>query len=151
MSRTKDKINRYLFQSQSTYRKSRSTTDITWARKWIITKNTNTRCNNLRYRYRYVKCIRLNSKRATNRHRKEILNKDEIRILRVLLAETTSQVKIEIAPTTIFESNIGLPQVGGISRPLFTIHFNHTLQQLREMIGKETIDVVDLNAQWTKK
>ena len=143
MSRTKDKINRYLSQSQSTHRKSRSTTDIIWAHKWTITKSTNTRCNNLRQRYRYVKYIRLNSKRATNRHSKEILNKDKIRILRVLQAETTLEVKVEIAPTTIFESNIGLRQADSINGKLFTIYFNHTLQQLREKIGKKTIDVVE--------
>ena len=38
MNRTEDKINRYLAQSQSAYRKSRSTTDIIWAHRWIIAK-----------------------------------------------------------------------------------------------------------------
>ena len=38
MNRTKDKINRYLAQSQSAYRESRSTTDIIWAHRWIVAK-----------------------------------------------------------------------------------------------------------------
>ena len=38
LNRTKDKINRYLAQSQSAYRKSRSTTDIIRAHRWIIAK-----------------------------------------------------------------------------------------------------------------
>ena len=38
MNRKEDKINRHLAQSQSTYRKSRTTTDIIWAHRWIIAK-----------------------------------------------------------------------------------------------------------------
>ena len=33
--RTEDKINKHLSQLQSTYRKSRSTTDVIWARRWM--------------------------------------------------------------------------------------------------------------------
>ena len=38
MNRKEDKINRHLAQSQSTYRKSRTITDIIWAHRWIIAK-----------------------------------------------------------------------------------------------------------------
>ena len=37
---------------------------------------------------------------------KEILNKDKIRILRILLDETTLEVKVENAQANTFESNI---------------------------------------------
>ena len=40
---------------------------------------------------------------------KEILNEDEIGTLKVILAETTLEVKVENAQTTTFESNIGSP------------------------------------------
>ena len=80
---------------------------------------------------------------------KEILNKDEIRILRVVLAETTLKVKVENA--TPFESNIGWPQGESINGPLVTIYFNRTLQQIREETGKEPIDVRDINVQWPER
>ena len=38
MNRKEDKINRHLAQSQSTYRKGRTTTDIIWAHRWVIAK-----------------------------------------------------------------------------------------------------------------
>ena len=38
MNRTEDKINRYIAQSQSAYRKSRGTADIIRAYRWIIDK-----------------------------------------------------------------------------------------------------------------
>ena len=68
---------------------------------------------------------------------KDVLNEDEIRILRILPAETTLEVKVENAQATTFESNTGSPQGGRISGPLFTIYFNNALQQLREEMGKE--------------
>ena len=38
MNRTEDKINKHLSQSQSAYRKSRSTTDVVWAHRWVAAK-----------------------------------------------------------------------------------------------------------------
>ena len=38
MDRTEDKINNYLSQSQSAYRKSRSTTDVVWAHRLMAAK-----------------------------------------------------------------------------------------------------------------
>ena len=38
MNRTEDKINKHLSQSQSAYRKSRSTPDVVWAHTWMAAK-----------------------------------------------------------------------------------------------------------------
>ena len=38
MDRTEDKINKHLSQSQSAYRKSRSTTDVIWTHRWMAAK-----------------------------------------------------------------------------------------------------------------
>ena len=139
MNRTDDKINRYLPQSQSAHRESKSTADIIWAHRWIIAKTQ------IQYITIYVTGIDMSSAFDTIQRdqlidiAKEILNEDGKRILRVLLAETTLEVKVENAQTTTFESNIGLPQGDSISGPLFTIYFNEALQRLREEIGKEPI------------
>ena len=136
MNRTEDKINRYLAQSQSGYRKSRSTTNIIWAHRWVIAK---TQIQDIKI---YVNGINMSKAFDTIQRDqiidivKDILNEDEIRILRVPLAETTLEVKVENAQTTTFEFNTGSPQEDSISGQLFTIYFNHALQQLREDIGK---------------
>ena len=67
---------------------------------------------------------------------KEILNEDEIGTLKVILAKTTLEVKVENAQTTTFESNIGSPQGDSISGMLFTIYVNDALQKLRKEIRK---------------
>ena len=146
MNRTEDKINRCLAQSQSAYRKSRNTTDIIWVHRWIIAK---TQIQDVTI---YITSIDMSSAFDTTQRDqlidivKEILNEDEIRILRVILAETCLKLKVENAQTTTFEFNNGLPQEGSISGPLFTIYFNHALQLQGEEIGKEPIDVRDISA-----
>ena len=126
--------------------KSRNTTDIIWAHRRIIAK---TQIQEITI---YVTGIDMLSVFDTIQRdllidiAKEILNEDEIRIQRVLLAETTLEVKVENAETTAFKSNIGSPQGNGISGLLLTIYFNDALQQLRKEIGKEPIEVRDINA-----
>ena len=59
---------------------------------------------------------------------KEISNEDKIRILRILLDETTLEVKVENAQAATFEPNIDSSQGNIISGSLFTIYFNNALQ-----------------------
>ena len=151
MNRTEDKINRYIAQSQSAYRKSRSTADIIRAYRWIIDK---TQIQDIKI---YVTGIDMSSAFDTIQRdqliniAKEILSENETRILRALPFENTLKFKVENVQTTTFESNIGSPPGDGISGSLFTIYFNHALQQLKEEIEKELIDVRDINAQWTER
>ena len=81
----------------------------------------------------------------------EILDEDEVRILRLLLTETKLEAKIENAEANVFESNIGSPQGDSISGPLFTIYFNNALKQLRNEILNEPIDIRKINQQWIEK
>ena len=81
----------------------------------------------------------------------QIMDDDEIRILRVLLAETTLEVKVENAQATPFMSNIGSPQGDSISGPLFTMYLNNALQQLKVAMDTEEIDVREINSQWIER
>ena len=53
---------------------------------------------------------------------KEILNKDELWMLRVLLAETIHEVKAKKLQETPFESYTVSPKGDSISGPLFTVY-----------------------------
>ena len=151
MNRTDEKINRYLSESQSAYRKSRSTTDVVWVHRWIIAK-AHTQDITV-----YVTGIDMSSVFDTIHRDKvieiaeEILDEDEIRVLRILIAETTLEVKVENAQATAFTSNIGSSQGDSISGPLFTIYFNKALQQLNDTMQSEPIDVRDINPQWIER
>ena len=140
MNRTEDKINKHLSQPLSVYRKSRSTTDVVWAHRWMAAKtqvqdiavfitrfNMSSACNTI-YRDELLKIV------------EEFLDEDDLQILSTLLAETTFEVKVENAQTTTFESNIGSPQGDSVSGPLFTLYFNRALQQIKDGMQKELID-----------
>ncbi len=64
------------------------------------------------------------------------LDEDEVRFIRRLLSSTTLEVRVKGATTTAFESNIGSPQGGSISGPLFEIYFEHSLKEVRFRINK---------------
>ena len=83
----------------------------------------------------------------------EILDDDEIRILRVLLSETTLEVKVKGAEPKLFVSNIGSPQGDSISGPLFTIYFERALRELETIVDNVPIDVRDINpqCQWIER
>ena len=81
----------------------------------------------------------------------EFLDEDDQRILSMLLAQTTLENKVENAQATTFESNIGSPQGGSISGPLFTLYFSRALQQIKDEMQKETIDCRDINPRWVEK
>ena len=59
------------------------------------------------------------------------MDEDDVRIIRKLLSNTTLEVMVEGAETTKFRSNIGSPQGGSISGPLFEIYFENALKEVR--------------------
>lgn len=75
----------------------------------------------------------------------EVLNEDELWMLRVLLLETMTEVNIEKRQATPLKSNIGLPHEDIICGPLFTGYFNKALQQLRDVMDKELINSRGIN------
>ena len=145
MNRVNNKINSHLDQSQSAYRKGRATTDIVWAYRWIAAK---TQKEELTV---YSTGIDMSSAFDTIERSKivelaeKFLDKDEVRMLRTLLSDTTIEVRVRDADTQAFKSNIGSPQGDSISGPLFTIYLNNALHEVEERLEKQPIDARDLN------
>ena len=59
-----------------------------------------------------------------------------MRFIRRLLSNTTLEVRVEGAKISAFDSNIGSPQGGSISGPLFEIYFEHSLKEVRFRMNK---------------
>ena len=62
---------------------------------------------------------------------KNILDEDEIRMIRFLLTNTTLEIKMANVKTKPFESNMGSPQGDGLSGVLFTVYFEVSLIKVR--------------------
>ena len=137
MHRTEGKINKHPSQSQDAYRKSRSTTSIIWAHRWMAAK---TQVQNIA-----ISITGIDMSSAFNtiyrdelfKIVEEFLDEDDLQIFSTLLAEITREVKVEDAQATTFESNIGSLQGDSISGPLFTLYFNRALQQIKDEMQKE--------------
>ena len=99
MHRTEMKIGGYLANSRSVYRKGRSTTDIAWAHRWIA---ANAQEQDISV---HITGIDMSSVFDTIYREelleiaKDIIDDDELKILRVLMSETTLEIKIEGAKT----------------------------------------------------
>ena len=151
MGRTDSKINQRLSQSQSAYRKYRSTTDAVWAHRWMAAKAQE---QDIRI---YITGIDMSSAFDTIHRDKliniaeEFLDEDDIRIMRVLLADTTLEVKVHGAESSPFVSNIGSPQGDSVSGPWFTIYLDKSLETIREAIEHEPIDCREINRKLLEK
>ncbi len=134
LSRSKQCIENHLSFSQSAYREGRMTTDIVWAYKWLLAKVQEYDITI------YVTGIDMSSAFDTmDRHKlleiaERIMDEDGQRILRILLSETSVEVRVKGAQTKPFTTNIGGPQGDSYSGPQFTTYFQESLKEVREEI-----------------
>ena len=143
-TRIAPKTKTYLSKSQSAYRDGRSTSDIVWSYRWIIAKAQEVQIKI------YIIGIDMSSAFDTIDRSKLVqivesfLDEDEARIVRRLLSNTTIEVRVKGAESEPFVSNIGSPQGGSISGPLFEIYFEYSLKEVRyemsnlNIVRKET-------------
>ena len=71
-------------------------------------------------------------------------------MLRVLLSDTTLEIKVKDATSSLFTSNIGSPQGDCIIGPMFTLVLNEAIEEIKEEINKVPIDVRDINAKYVE-
>ena len=121
--RTRSAFEFYFSPAQSGFRQGRSCCDIIWAHRWLIAKI---------HRFKIIiHILGLDMSRAFDTIDRakllEILNSvadihdDDIRLIRVLLADTVIHVHFNGISTKPFTSNIGSPQGDGLSPVLFPI------------------------------
>ena len=135
LRRAETGIEGYLSNTQAAYRKGRSTTEIVWAYRWLIAKIQE--CDMTIY----ITGIDMSSAFDTI-HRDELLNiseqfldEDGLRILRLLLSNTSIELRIKGAKTEPIATNIGGPQGDSYSGPQFTTYFENSLKEVREEVG----------------
>ena len=131
LRRIQPKVGQFLSDSQAAYRPNRSTSDIVWAYKWIIATTQISQLNI------YITGIDMNSAFDTIRREqlisvvRKFLEDDEVRMIQLLLSNTTLYVRINNAETGPFSSNIGSPQGDALSVVLFNIYFEESLRKVR--------------------
>ena len=139
LHRIKPKVDQYLSLSQSAYRQFRSTADIVWAHRWLTSRIQ-------KYQETlYITGIDMTAAFDTIKRKElleileSIINEDELRIIRLLLSNTSLEIKIINATTQPFDTNIGSPQGDGLSGCLFNVYFEHSLRRVRAAINTNFI------------
>ena len=142
LNRIRPKIEKYLSHSQSGFRQDRSTSDVVWTHKWLAAKALKENISIT------ITGIDMSAAFDTIDRGKlleiltDIVDEDELRIIRFLLSNTKIQPRIYGATKqTQFESNIGTPQGDSLSPILFTIYLEHALKEVRKVIPKPTTQI----------
>ena len=71
----------------------------------------------------------------------KIVDKDALRMIRLLLSNTSLDIKMKGASTEPFDSNIGSPQGDAISGVLFNIYLEDALRRVRAELNKDNIHI----------
>ena len=130
LHRIRPKVEEFLSSSQSGFRKDRSTSDIVWAHRWLKGRTE-------KYKEEFsILGIDMSSAFDTICRTKLLsvldtfLEKDDIKLIRALLANTTLSYSSG-NQTTVIETSLGTPQGDSLSPILFIIYLEAALRDLR--------------------
>ena len=136
--RSREKIEKYLSANQSGFRPFRSTADVVWAHRWFTAKTALEEINI------YITGIDMSSAFDTIDRNilleilQDILDEDELRLVRFLLSDTNISIKVKGATEEMpFLGNVGTPQGDSLSPVLFIVYLEAALREIREIHSKE--------------
>ena len=140
LTRIQPTVEEYLSHSQSAYRHDRSTSDIVWCHRFL------TACVQ-----KFQEEIMITGKYMTSAFDtktfdsklieilESFLREDEIRIIRILLSNTTLDIKSSSNISKPFDTNVGSPQGDGLSGCLFTIYLEKALCTLHDRVDNNHV------------
>lgn len=143
LNRIDGKIEKYLSPSQHGYRSGRSTTEVAWTTQFLKAV-----CEKFTEEYNVVQT---DMSQAFDTPDRELLmeiletevniSEDELRLIRVLLAEVKLQLKIDNHKGEQFTSLIGVPQGDGLSPKLFLVYMEHIRRKYMKKSKKGPWDI----------
>ena len=135
LQRIHPQFEEYLSPSQSTYRSKRSTSDLVWAHRFIIAKAQSKKMPifitglDLSAAFDTIKRDELLAIMDT------IVSHDEVRMIRLLLCNTSLEIRMKGVESKSFCSNVGSPQGDAISGVLFNIYLEDALRRIRTKLN----------------
>jgi hypothetical protein len=137
LERMRPQYEQYISPTQSAYRSNRSTADLVWAHRFMITTSMTWSIT------LYITGLDLSAAFDTIK-RDELMDilagitgNDELRMIRMLLSNTTLEVRMKDATTQPFASNVGSPQGDAISGVLFNIFLEDALRRVRAKLNAD--------------
>ncbi len=144
LSRIADKVDAFLYPGQSGFRRGRSTADVLFGYRWLAAKTQ-----------RFQKSFRvlgIDMSRAFDTIRRDKLltvletfvNDSELRIIRMLLADTTLEPRLKQGKGSTFATTIGTPQGDSLSPVLFVIYLEAALRDLRHNLPQRPREDINM-------
>ncbi|POM67071.1 RxLR effector candidate protein [Phytophthora palmivora] len=134
LRRIAGKVAEYLSPHQGGFRPGRSTADAVWAHRWIAA-----RAQRYRELYRILGIDMSRSFDTIDRAKcmdvlRSFLDKDEVRLMQLLLADTTLSLRSGSTTLNPFTSNLGTPQGDSLSPVLFIVYLEAALRDLSDSL-----------------
>ena len=134
LSRIAPKVDEYLSPSQSGFRSGRSTADVLFGYRWLCAKAQRQRVS--------IELLGVDLSRAFDTIRRDklldilqtFLGESEMRIIRLLLADTSLEPRLSTGECHAFATSIGMPQWDSLSPVLFTVYLEAALRDLRSRL-----------------
>ena len=138
LKRIRPAVEAFISPAQSAFRPGRSTADIVFGKRWL--------CSIVVRYHVELFFLGLDLSRAfdtVNRGKllgacKAVANDDEIRMIWLLLADTSLSVAVGPCISELVDTNIGVPQGDGASPTLFTVYLEDSLRLLRPNLPPPT-------------
>ena len=133
LNRIWPEISKYISPDQSGFQPDRSTADVVWCHCWLAAK-----CNISQDLKCHITGIDMSAAFDTINRQKlllilsEIIEEDELRMVRFLLSNTVINMNINGATQRrSFSANTGTPQGDGLSPVLFIVYLENALRDIR--------------------
>ena len=134
LSRIAPKVDDYLSPSQSGFRRGRSTADVLFGYRWLSAKAQRQRVS--------IEFLGIDLSRAFDTIRRDklldtlqtFLGESEMRMIRLLLADTSLEPRLSTGDCHAFATSIGTPQGDSLSPVLFTVYLEAALRDLRSRL-----------------
>ena len=134
LSRIAPKVDDYLSPSQSGFRRGRSTADVLFGYRWLSAKAQRQRVS--------IEFLGIDLSRAFDTIRRDklldtlqtFLGESEMRMIRLLLADTSLEPRLSTGDCHAFATSIGTPQGDSLIPVLFTVYLEAALRDLRSRL-----------------
>ena len=134
LSRIAPKVDEYLSPSQSGFRRGPSTADVLFGYRWLCAKAQRQRVS--------IEFLGIDLSRAFDTIRRDklldtlqtFIGESELRMIRLLLADTSLEPRHSTGDCHAFATSIGTPQGDSLSPVLFTVYLEAALRDLRSRL-----------------
>ena len=144
LSRIADKVDAFLFPGQSGFRRGRSTADVLFGYSWPAAKTQRVQ--------KSFHVLGIDMSRAFDTIRRDKLltvletfvNGSELRIIQMLLADTTLEPRLKRGQGATFATTIGTPKRDSMSPVLFVIYLEAALPDLRHNLPQRSLEDINM-------